>query len=522
MIRINICCLVIAVMLAGNQSATAQDQSLMDLLQKMPTGANAVLVADLAKIGQSEVAKKNGWLSSSNGAMESGFGFLPRNATQVAMASRMDYQTFAATWTSGIISLPNMPPLDTVAKVTNGHVDSLAGQQIVVTGSDLIVFPVGKDLGSFTPASRQELAPWLNALKQDKAAGVSDFLSSAVQNRDAATMLVAMDMNYVVSKSRVLQRAKDSSMLSTSGIDADKFATAVSSLKGVTIGVSFIDAAYGNLSISFGENIEFLKPVAKQLVLEVLKQHGAQIAEVSNWNAEVNGTQINFSGKLSSKGLRRVLSLFETPEPHVATSDTNTQPSGADSTKTYFDAVSSFLDELQKEIGAGGQNSYQVSRWFRSYANKIDNLSMNGVDASVLNFGAKVSQTFRTIANSATSTRDSVQVKNSDLMAYGNGSPAYRYRRAGYGYGPYRYGYGYVTPWNWGYGYGPGYGWGVGGNRVADGRNANNQQVNAEKQNIQLRARTGAAESAQQAMTEIVEARQALLRQLTERYPNKF
>ena len=49
MIRINICCLVIAVMLAGNQSATAQDQSLMDLLQKMPTGANAVMVADLAK-----------------------------------------------------------------------------------------------------------------------------------------------------------------------------------------------------------------------------------------------------------------------------------------------------------------------------------------------------------------------------------------------------------------------------------------------------------------------------------------
>ena len=50
----------------------------------------------------------------------------------------------------------------------------------------------------------------------------------------------------------------------------------------------------------------------------------------------------------------------------------------------------------------------------------------------------------------------------------------------------------------------------------------NNQQVNAEKQNIQLRARTGAAESAQQAMTEIIEARQELLRQLTERYPNKF
>lgn len=522
MIRINTCCLVIAVMLACYQPATAQDQSLADLLQKMPAGANAVLVADLEKISQSEVAQKNGWLSTGNGAMQSGFGFLPRNATQVAMASRMDYQNFAANWTSGIISLPKMPTLDKVAKVTNGHVDSLAGQQIVVTGSDLIVFNVGDDLASFTPASRQELAPWLTALKQNKTAGISDFLSSAVQNRDAATLLVAMDMNYVVSKSRVLQRAKDASMLSSSGIDADKFATAVSSLQGVTIGVSFIDAAYGNLAISFGENVEFIKPVAKQLVLEVLKQHGAQISEVENWNAQVSGKTINFSGKLSSKGLRRVLSLFESPEPHVSTNDTSTQPTAADSTKTYFDAVSSLVDELQKDIGAGGQNSYQVSRWFRSYANKIDNLSMNGVDASVLNFGAKVSQTFRSIANSATSTRDSVQVKNSDLMAYGNGSPAYRYRRAGYGYGPYRYGYGYVTPWSWGYGYGPGYGWGVGGNRVADGRNANNQQVNAEKQNIQLRARTGAAESAQQAMTEIIEARQELLRQLTERYPNKF
>lgn len=513
MIRIHECCLAIALLLACCQPTNAQDQSMLDLLQKMPAGGNAVLVADLAKISQSEVATQSGWFSTANGPMESGFGFLPTGAQRLALASKMDFHNFAPTWTTGLISMSNMPAMDSVAKVTNGQMDNLAGMQVVATGSDLFIFAVDGDLASFTPANRQELASWISGLKENKTAGVSEFLKSAVQNRDAAQLLVAMDLNYLVSESTVLKRAKDSDALVVAGIDPQKFASALASLNGMTVGCSFIDAVYGDLTISFGENVEFLKPVAKKLVLEVMKNHGAQVSEVSNWQANVSGNQIQLSGKLSPQGLRRLISLFESPEPHLATSDPNNPPSPAESTKSYFDAVTSLMDELQKEIGQGGQNSYQVSRWFRSYANKIDNLSMAGVDADVLNFGAKVSQTFRQIANGATTTRQSVQVKNANLMAYGNGSPAYRNRRYGGGYG-------YAYPWAWGPGWGPGYGWGA--NRQADGRNANRQQVGAEKRDIQMRARTEASASAQSALTGLVEARQQLLRTLTERYPNTF
>ena len=482
---------------------------MLDLLQKMPAGGNAVLVADLAKISQSEVAKQNGWFSTAKGPMESGFGFLPQGAQRLALASKMDFHNFAPTWTTGLITLSDMPAMDTVARVTNGQVDNLAGMPVVATGSDLFIFSVDNDLASFTPANRQELASWIAGLKANKTAGVGAFLQSAVENRDAAQLLVAMDLNYLVSEATVLKRAKESDALDVAGIDPQKFATALASLSGMTVGCSFIDAVYGDLTISFGENVEFLKPVAKKLVLEVMANHGAQVNEVSNWQATVSGNQIQLSGKLSPQGLRRLISLFESPEPHIATSDPNKPPSPAEATKTYFDAVTSLMDELQKDMGQGGQNSYQVSRWFRSYANKIDNLSMAGVDADALNFGAKVSQTFRQIANGATTTRQSVQVKNANLMAYGNGSPAYRNRRYGGGYG-------YAYPWAWGYGYG----WAP--NQQADARNANRQQVGAEKRDIQMRARAQASESAQSALTGLVEARQQLLRTLTERYPNTF
>ena len=134
----------------------------------------------------------------------------------------------------------------------------------------------------------------------------------------------------------------------------------------------------------------------------------------------------------------------------------------------------------------------------------------------MLDFGASVSKTFRDMNMKITSTRQSVDVQNSDLMAYGQGSPAYRYRRVGYGYAG--YGYGYAYPWG-GY-YGGYYG---GWNRdVSGARLALNQQVYQDKVDIHTRARADATDFVVAAMTNIADGMSDIKRSMTERYPGAF
>ncbi len=526
--RFMIILVAIGAVMANGHLANAQEKSLLGLLKQMPAGTNAVLAADLAQVRSSDIAKKNGWFNTTKGGIESGIDFLPDNCDQIVLASQMDFQTFQSAWTSGLLVVSPMPDLEYIRGMTQGTRDELSGQKLIVTSSDVYVFQAGQNLGTYIPANRQQLAAWLMGMKQGSQSQVSPYLASAIEQRGEATMVLSFDLNQLVSPAAILQRAQDAEILKSNQIDAQKFAQAVASVRGVTVSASFLDAIYADAKVDFGQDVGFLEPVAKQLILEVMQNHGVHLQNAADWQLHMGNDSIQLSGELSQNGLRRLISLFNTAEPQLtATPPANATPqsdaapaadaeSMAQRTKDYFDSVSSLFNELQKEIGPGGKSSYQLARWFKSYADKIDNLPMGNVDPDMLDFGASVSKTFRDMNMKITSTRQSVDVQNSDLMAYGQGSPAYRYRRVGYGYAG--YGYGYAYPWG-GY-YGGYYG---GWNRdVSGARLALNQQVYQDKVDIHTRARADATDFVVAAMTNIADGMSDIKRSMTERYPGAF
>ncbi len=510
--------LVIVLILISPHSANAQDSSLAQDLKQLPAGTNALLIANLAVIRDSDVAQKGNWFNSPDGQIQSGMGFLPIGTEMVVLASQMDLETFSPSWTAGMLTIEDAPNLENISQRMHGKLDQLGSMQVVETSSDLFVFQTASGLATFSPANRQMLAPWITSLSNKQGQTPSKFLADSISKRDPdAGLLVGCDMTNLISPASVLKRARDSDALKANGIDPGQFADLVASLLGVNISATFTTAINATATLEFGQDAGMLQPVAKQLILEALEHHGLSVPNLGGWDVKVSGNRIVLTGEMSPTGLRRMISLFDSPEPQVTarSSSADDQPvSVADSTKQYFDSVSSMVDELQKEIGVGGQSTYKYGRWFKSYADKIDNLSMDNVDPDVLDWGAFVSSTFRNVAMMITSTHESTDVANANLMAYGAGSPAYRYRRSGYGYRG--YGYGYAYPWRY-------YG-GYGGFYRDDGRAmaANDLQVLRDKQAIHKSARAGVIDSGAAAFQQINESTAELRRKLTEKYPGMF
>lgn len=92
----------------------------------------------------------------------------------------------------------------------------------------------------------------------------------------------------------------------------------------------------------------------------------------------------------------------------------------------YFKSVSVLIEDLRKSL-VGMRDNHAT--WMERYARKVDALPILNVDETLLAWGAKVGETFRTMALAQRSSGIKSGVRKSSV--YGN----YQYNYDQYGYG---------------------------------------------------------------------------------------
>ena len=486
----------------GPRSAFSQNNKA--LMRKMPAGANAVMVVDVRDIRESSADRTKNRFDSHADKMDSGVGFLPAGTNTVLLASQMNLGSLSPTWTSGWLKMPSAPSLQSVAQRIDGTIDNVAGRDVLATPSGRFVFKLDeRTLGTLSPPNRQNLANWLTSLKSGRSNAISEYLADAVGVADnGADFVMAFDLAYVVSPKLVLERAKESTLLKQQRIDPRKFSDLVGSVRGVTITATMQDGINASATIDFGADARILAPVAKQLILEFTTNHGVHIAEIEKWKAAVDGKRVTYGGEFSKNGLRRLISLFDSPAHQLTATAQSPAPSSQEpkldpkavASRQYFDSVSSMFNELRKDIGPGGASTYQYQRWANSYADKIDQLPIRNVDSDLLDFGGFVSKSLRGVSLKVTDTHQTADVRNANHMAY-------------------RYGYGY------GYGYGTGYGYGGYGYRYGNPRL---RQAQADRRAVHQKARSSAITFGASAFTDIADRETDVRRLMAEKYPDAF
>lgn len=431
-------------------SAQAQWDSLVG---RVPRGANTIALFDVQKILASPVAKNEEWSTKFDRMYASGLTSIPPGTNRVLLASQVDLEFMEPIWEVGLVESNSPVPLATVARTHGGTLDEVSGLSAVALPDDSVIVSFdAKTVGAMSPGNRQEVGRWIRAGENNP---LSAYLAEGVRFAASGTpIIIALDLQDVVTPVEIRRKLEENPPAALKGkqVDLAEISQVLSTIRGVTLGITFGERPYCAIKVDFFDDTAALSDFGPALLAEVLERRGAMLDDMANWKGKVDGKRVSLEGPLSTDGLRRITSLLSLPTStmHSATKveeatavETPSDPATdmAVATQQYFKSVTRMLDDLRGQRGKS-QSVGQIGVWFDNYARKIDRLPMVGVDPEALDYGGYVAATLRDAAMSVKGVGIRTRVRkveaSNQTVTEGYYAGGYRYGR----YGAYGGGYG--------------------------------------------------------------------------------
>lgn len=249
------------------------------------------------------------------------------------------------------------------------------------------------------PGDRQALTRWLRSAKAQSEPVLSRYLREAASPDQPAQVIMALDVSDAIDRSQI-RRGLDASetLTQNAGVDRNKLADLLCTLRGIRFVVRASDTLEGELTVDFAGSIDVLGDYAKSLLLEAIANHGLYVEDFDGWKPRRGERSFTLEGPLTSKALRRILTLVNTPTPEAASETSGNSPAGVDpklaATRQYFNAVREFCADLR---GLKSKKMSETATWYERYSQRIDQLPILNVDPDVLAWGDKVSKTLRAL-----------------------------------------------------------------------------------------------------------------------------
>ncbi len=405
-----------------------------ELLPTVPGSANAVVVIDVESLLASKLAQRHGW--SSKGSLEYAQRpvMVPTEATAVAIAASLDPgRELMRQWEVSIAEMETELSLEDIARREGGYIDKIGTSQVVWTPSDCYIVQLNpRRLAMVSPADRQAIGRWLEDRNRRDPRQVSSYLKNAASLvNDRTQVVMALDLANAVVPHRLDEAINNSPTLFKNPDKKDYYRELFLGLVGVTLKLSVNVGTEAELRIDFSRR-PLADSLVKPLLLEILDRHDLHLSEVENWVVKSEGESLVIRGKLTTEGLRRVASLLELPTTKFSDLEgvkpaKPGSPDYAKRSQMYYRAVSSLIDDLNKTLKKNRDNH---AVWMERYGEKVDKLPILNVDEELLDWGASVAETFRTMALAQRSAGIRQGVRKSSI-----------YRNYGYSdeYGYYRY-----------------------------------------------------------------------------------
>ncbi|MCA9052445.1 MAG: hypothetical protein KDA75_01345, partial [Planctomycetaceae bacterium] len=407
-------------------NAVAADPS--DLLPVVPSAANAIVVIDVEALLATELSKRHHWDDKATLEYAQRPVLVPAESSAVAIAASLDFNAeLSPRWQVGIAQMTKRFEIPSIARWEGGYADRIAGSAAAWSPVNCYIVELpGQLLGIISPADRQSVARWLELQDQGAPRRVSQYLQDAARQVSNKTQLVmAIDAQQAIAPHRLKELTDHSEILFKEPRQADDVRTQLAALVGVTLKVSVTTHAEGELRIDFTTGPKN-GPLVKPLLIETLDRFDLHLEELEQWSAKVDGNSLVLSGRFSPEGLRRVGSLLQLPTAKFSDlSDAAPAEPGSDDctlrSQQYFHAVSALIDDLNKTLKSNRDNH---AVWMERYGQKVDALPILNVDDELLDWGASVGETFRTMALAQRSSGIRQGVRKSSVYGnydYGNG-----------------------------------------------------------------------------------------------------
>ncbi len=361
------------------------------ILSRMPDEANAYVIVDVDKVMKTNMAQRELW--SGGRAKNNSPMVVPPGTQRLAMAGKIDLGRLASVWEVAVMDTRQPITADGIASVYRGFAETVADKPAAWTPINAYFIQLDPTtLGVVTPADRQFTARWVRQ-NPNPAAARSPYLTRAAQAVEAGSPIaMAIDMEDAASAGRFELRLADGEFESLAGksFDPKALAKIVGGIKGLILRVDVADDATGLLEVDFAGDATALSPVAKGMLLEILSKGGMEIPDFADWTVEIQGTRLTAKGKLTTSGIRLLLSVIGPPSsgdaPGGEANPTDPASLAAKASQDYYQSISKILDDLPSQAALTSS-----AGWLVRDAKRIDQLTSLNVDPGLLAWGATTS-----------------------------------------------------------------------------------------------------------------------------------
>jgi hypothetical protein len=369
------------------------------LTKWIPDNANSLVLIQVDEICQSPVAIEKNWPEKYESVCEAGIEFLPTGMRRFVVASHIDYQFMEPLWTIAAYEKSGGElRIDKVADLTGGMVDYLAGYDAVALREDVFLVKIAPTMAaSMSPANRQATIRWLQRRKAGGANLSSYLTQSAAYANNKADIIVAFDLEDVLSKNQMQSWLDDANVVGKE--KKQEALDALMSLRGITLGITVQNEMNAAVKVDFATDPEPLKENGKELLLHFLGMNGLMIDDFNDFKLEKYEKQLRFVGKMSPEGLRKIGLLINHPVKNAigfGGSESRSDTSVVVRSQQYFRSIEAVVLEFERKTNVDSLGLY--AKWFDRHARDIDEMSVVNVDSEMVKFGQSASDSFRQIA----------------------------------------------------------------------------------------------------------------------------
>jgi hypothetical protein len=452
--------------LAAPAATTRAADAVADLLRWVPAGANVVLVVDVDALYRSEVAKAGKW--GSDGLPTTGLDSLPAGASRLVMAAHAGLGG-PPEWEVTVVGLKRPATEAGLARRHGGTRETVAGRSVLLTPRHgyMTVLAPGV-IGAYQPPNRQGVGRWLREATGQPTAGPSAYLrAAAAAAGPEVPVVLAYDTADLLDPGLLKVRLGKADALNGKAGEVDALADLFAGLKGVTLTIRATDKLAGELRLDFaGPAAPLGTAVGKPLLLEALARIGEKGDEMGGWVLTVKGDAATFGGPLTEDTANLLLAPLLGPAASAA--DPTDPPGSADreekaqASLRYFRAVQKIANEVRN---SRNDSFERLTFRFNNGARRIDDLPILNVDDELLDWGAAMATTFRTMAITAQKAGGMISLAEANRAMVSVTTPDYFY---GSGFA------GGVGPWGT---VGGGWGFAVPSGTVSTGQVSNFAQI---------------------------------------------
>ena len=188
-----------------------------DLLKRIPSNANSLVVIDVNALHSSALARKDGWLKKHEAAYVERPIFLPPEADKIILAAQIDIsQEMRENWELAVMDMKEPIPMKSIARAEGGYVDSINGLHAAWTPSNAYFVRLNTSvMGVMYPANRQAVSRWAEFGRKNTTPVVARYLVQASKSVRAGGPQIAMaiDLNDITLPHQLQESLEQSKVL---------------------------------------------------------------------------------------------------------------------------------------------------------------------------------------------------------------------------------------------------------------------------------------------------------------------